>query len=87
LIRITESPTTYVTIGEWLAANRLESAPGVQIWTTGNVDTAVVDTSGGGSGPYLVTFIVREKFLAIDGDAPLDAMLDMAARFAASFGS
>jgi hypothetical protein len=88
LIRITESPTTYVTIGEWLAANRLESAPGVQIWTTGNVDTAVVDRSGGGSGgPYLVTFIVREKFLAIAGDAPLDAMLDMAARFAASFGN
>jgi hypothetical protein len=87
LIRITESPTAYVTIGEWLAANRLESKPGVQIWTTGNVDTAAVDQSGGGGGPYLMTFIVRGKFLAIDGDAPLDAMLDMAARFAASFGN
>jgi hypothetical protein len=29
---------------------------------------------------------VRERFLVIDGDADLDAMLDMAARFAASFG-
>jgi hypothetical protein len=87
LIRITESPTTYVTIGEWLAANRLEFKPGVQVWTTGNVDTAAVDRSGGSGGPYLVTCIVREKFLAIDGDAPLDAMLDMAARFAASFGN
>ena len=57
----------------------------MQIWTTGNVDTTVIDQSGGGgSGPYLVTFIVRGKYLAIDGDASLDAMLDMAARFAKS---
>jgi hypothetical protein len=33
-----------------------------------------------------VTFIVQAKFLAIDGDAPLDAMLDMAGRFARSVG-
>jgi hypothetical protein len=87
LIRVTESPSLYVTIGEWLAVNGLEFKPGVQIWTTGNVDAAVVDQSGGaGSGPYLVTFIVQAKFLAIDGDAPLDAMLDMAGRFARSVG-
>jgi hypothetical protein len=86
LIRITESPTIYVTIGEWLAVHNLEFKPGTQIWTTGNVDTAIVDPSGGGGGPFLVTFIVRERFLAIDGDADLDDMLDMAARFAASFG-
>ena len=86
LIRITESPTTYVTIGEWLAVNRLEFQPGVEIWTTGNVDTAVIGGAGGG-GPYLVAFIVRDRFIAIDGDADRDAMLDMAARFASSFGA
>jgi hypothetical protein len=84
LIRITESPTIFVTIGEWLATNNLEFQPGTQIWTTGNVDAAIVSPSGGGNGPYLVAFIVREKFLVIDGDADLDAMLDMAARFARS---
>ncbi|MBN1200232.1 MAG: hypothetical protein JXJ20_00110 [Anaerolineae bacterium] len=87
LIRITESPTIYVTIGEWMAVNGLEFQPGVEVWTTGNVDTAVIDRSGGGGGPYLVAFIVRERFLAIDGDAPRDVMLDMAARFAASTSS
>ncbi|MBN2303608.1 MAG: hypothetical protein JXQ72_03980, partial [Anaerolineae bacterium] len=87
LIRITESPTIYVTIGEWLAVNRLEFKPGTQIWTTGSVDTAIVDLSGGGGGPNLVVFIVQERFIAIDGDAPLDAMLEMAARFATSFGA
>jgi hypothetical protein len=84
LIRITESPTIYVTIGEWLAVNNLEFQSGTQIWTTGNVDTAILNASG--SGPYRVAFIVRERFMVIDGDADLDAMLDMAARFAASFG-
>jgi hypothetical protein len=84
LIRITESPTIYVTIGEWLATNNLESQPGTQIWTTGNVDAAIVSPSGAADGPYLVAFIVREKFMVIDGDADLDAMLDMAARFARS---
>jgi hypothetical protein len=81
LIRITQSPTNFVTIGEWLAVNNLEFLPGTQIWTTGNVDAAIV-----GAGPYQVAFIVRERFLVIDGDADLDDMLDMAARFAASFG-
>ncbi|MBI5960902.1 MAG: hypothetical protein HY866_19340, partial [Chloroflexi bacterium] len=86
LIRITESPSIYVTIGEWLAVNHLEFKPGVQIWTTGGIDAAVVDQSGGGGGPYLVTFMTQDKFLAIDGDAPLEVLLDMAARFASSFG-
>ncbi|NLF74646.1 MAG: hypothetical protein GX573_03040 [Chloroflexi bacterium] len=80
VIRITESKTIYATIGEWLAVNGLEFQPGVQIWTAGNVDTAVVERNGG----HLVAFIVRERFMAVDGDAPLDAKLDMAARFAAS---
>ena len=85
LIRITESPTIYVTIGEWVAVNGLEFDPGLDIWSTGGIDAAVVDQSGGaGTGPYLITFLHREKFMAIDGDAPLDAMLDMAARFASS---
>jgi hypothetical protein len=84
LIRITESPTIFVTIGEWLATNNLEFQPGTQIWTTGNVDAAIVSPSGGRNGPFLVAFIVREKFMVIDGDADLDAMLDMAARFARS---
>jgi hypothetical protein len=84
LIRITESPTIFVTIGEWLATNNLELQPGTQIWTTGNVDAAIVSPSGWANGPYLVAFIVREKFMVIDGDADLDAMLDMAARFARS---
>jgi hypothetical protein len=88
LIRITESPSIYVTIGEWMAVNHLEYQPGVQIWATGGIDAAVVDRSGGsGSGPYFVAFVHHEKFLAIDGDAPLDAMLDMAARFTSSFGA
>jgi hypothetical protein len=86
LLRITESLTIYATIGEWMAVNGLEFKPGVQIWTTGNVDTAVVDRSGSGTGPYMVAFIVRRRFLAIDGDAALEEMLDMAARFAASGG-
>ncbi len=84
LIRITELPTVYVTIGEWLATNNLEFQPGTQIWTTGNVDAAIVSPSGGANGPYLVGFIVRERFMVIDGDADLDAMLDMASRFARS---
>lgn len=87
LLRITESPTVYVTIGEWMVVNGLEFQPGVQVWTAGSVDTAVVDRSGGGGGPYLVAFIVRERFMVIDGDAPLEAMLDMASRFATSFGA
>jgi hypothetical protein len=78
LMRITQSPTVYITIGEWLAANRLEFAPGTEIWTAGNVDTAVVRRGEG----YLVAFIVRERFTAIDGDASRDAMPDMARRFA-----
>jgi hypothetical protein len=86
VIRITQSPTIYVAVGDWLAANRLEFAPGTQIWTAGTVDTAIIDRSGQGSGPYLIAFIVRERFLAIDGDADLDAMLDMARRFASSLG-
>ncbi|MCD4686265.1 MAG: hypothetical protein K8S97_10050 [Anaerolineae bacterium] len=86
LIRITQSPSIYVTIGEWLAVNRLEFAPGTEIWTTGGVDTAIVSPSRSTSGPFMVVFIVRERFMAIDGDADIDDMLDMAARFAASFG-
>ncbi len=87
VIRITESPAIYLTVGEWMAANRLEFKPGVQVWTAGTVDTAVVDQSGGSGGPYLVAFVVRERFMVIDGDADLSAMLDMAARFASSFGA
>lgn len=87
LIRITESVSPYITIGEWMAVYSLEFKPGVQIWTTGNIDTAVIDRSGGaGSGPFLVAFIIHHRYIAIDGDAPLDAMLNMAARFAASAG-
>ena len=86
LIRITESPTVYVTIGEWMAVNRLEFKPGVEVWTAGTVDTALIDQSGGGGGPYLVAFIVRERFMVIDGDADHDDMLEMAQRFASSFG-
>jgi hypothetical protein len=83
LIRITESPTIYVTIGEWLAENRLEFAPGTEIWTAGTVDTAIILR---GDRP-LVAFIVRERFVVIDGDATRDAMLEMARRFATSFGA
>jgi hypothetical protein len=87
LLRITESRSLYGSIGEWMAINNLEFQPGVQVWTTGNTDTAVIDRSGGSGGPYLVAFIADNRFLAIDGDAPLDAMLDMAARFSASTSS
>ncbi|MBN1678662.1 MAG: hypothetical protein JW966_00125 [Anaerolineae bacterium] len=88
LMRLTESPSTFVTIGEWMAENHLEFKPGVVVWTTGNVDTALIDKSGGsGSGPYSVTFIVRERFITIDGDASKEDMLEMAAWFASSFGA
>lgn len=80
LIRITQSPATFLTIGDWLAENRLEFKPGVEIWTVGNVDSAVVQREG----RTLIVFMVRNRFFAIDGDAPRDVMLDMAARFAAS---
>jgi hypothetical protein len=82
LLRITESHSPYGAIGEWMAINGLEFQSGVQIWTTGNIDTVIIERSGGN----LVAFIVRNRFLAIDGDAPLDVKLDMAARFAASTG-
>jgi len=84
LLRITQSPGIFATIGDWLAINGLEYAPGTQIWSTGGVDAAIVDPDGGGDGPWVVAFIARERFLVIDGDAGRDAMLDMAARFAAS---
>lgn len=83
LIRITESPTIYVTIGEWLAVNRLEFKPGTEIWTTGSVDTAIIDHNG----DDLIAFIVQERFMTIDGDADREDMLDMARRFASSFGA
>jgi hypothetical protein len=80
MIRITESVTLYGTIGEWLAVNNLEFDPQVQIWTTGNIDTALIT---GDSGTQVV-FISQRRFIVIDGDASQDAMLNMAARFAAS---
>jgi hypothetical protein len=83
LIRITESPTIYVTIGEWLAVNHLEFKPGTEIWTTGSVDAAIIDHNG----DDLIAFIVQERFMAIDGDADRADMLDMARRFASSFGA
>lgn len=85
LIRITQSPTIYRTIGEWLAVHGLEFAPGTEIWTSGSVDTAIVDPAHLGDGPFTVVFIVKERFMVIDGDADRDAMLDMARRFASSF--
>ncbi len=87
LIRITQSPSVYVTIGEWLAVHRLEFAPGTQIWTAGSVDTAIVDPSRTGEGPFMIAFIVKNRFMVIDGDADREDMLDMARRFASSFGA
>ncbi len=82
LIRITESPAIHGTIGEWLAVNRLEFKPGTEIWTAGSVDTAIIYHEG----RILVAFIGNERFIAIDGDASREALLEMAQRFATSFG-
>jgi hypothetical protein len=81
VMRVTQSRSIYNTIGEWLAVNRLEFRPGTQVWTAGSVDTAIVELE---SGP-LVVFIVSNRFMAIDGDADREAILDMARRYATSF--
>ena len=85
LIRITESPSILRHDRRMAGGQSPGIQPGVQIWTTGGVDAAVVDRRRR-VGADLVAFIVKEQFLAIDGDATQEAMLDMAARFASSFG-